>query len=552
MNRRNVVLFSVVGLASFVSGGWLLQRGGERAANVYQKARIFESVVAYLAEYYVDSLDEARIYDLAIDGLLKELKDPYTAFLRPDDVEALSVSTTGNYGGLGIRIEASDGWIQVVSPLPETPAERAGIQAGDRIIEVEGESTHEWPQDKAVSKLRGAPGDPAHITVARPGVPEPIKFTIVRERIHVRSIEGPQVLPGGIGYLRLVQVSESSARELGEEVERLRQQGAKSLVLDLRNNPGGLLNEGVAVSDLFLDRGDVVVETRGRAPGASGVFRATRAQRWPDMPLVVLVNGNSASAAEIIAGALQDHDRGLIVGTTTFGKGLVQSVFDLGAQALKLTTGRWYTPSGRVLERPTARRDQIVLGESDPEAVSAVTAARSPADSARADSAAADSTKPKFYTEGGRLVLGGGGITPDRVVSPDTLTAGEQAFAVALGRRVPEYRAALTAFALDVKGRNALTDSTFRVTPAMRTQLIRDMRKRGIDLPDSIFAGAGQLLDEQLGDEIARYVFSRQAEIGRQLARDRQVREAIALLQRAKSPAELFTLAAQAEKSAGR
>jgi carboxyl-terminal processing protease len=181
-----------------------------------------------------------------------------------------------------------------------------------------------------------------------------------------------------------------------------------------------------------------------------------------------------------------------------------------------------------------------------------VTAARSPADSARADSAAADSTKPKFYTEGGRLVLGGGGITPDRVVSPDTLTAGEQAFAVALGRRVPEYRAALTAFALDVKGRNALTDSTFRVTPAMRTQLIRDMRKRGIDLPDSIFAGAGQLLDEQLGDEIARYVFSRQAEIGRQLARDRQVREAIALLQRAKSPAELFTLAAQAEQSAGR
>jgi carboxyl-terminal processing protease len=511
-------------------------------------------VVAYLAEYYVDSLDEARIYDLAIDGMLKELKDPYTAFLRPRDVEALSVSTTGNYGGLGIRIESSDGWIQVVSPLPDTPAERVGVQAGDRIIEVEGESTHEWPQDKAVGRLRGEPGVAAHITIARPGVPEPIRFTIVRERIHVRSVEGGMVLPGGIGFLRLLGVSEASARELSEEIERLRQQGARSLVLDLRDNPGGLLNEGVAVSDLFLDRGDVVVETRGRAPGASGVFRATRVQRWPDMPLVVLVNGRSASAAEIIAGAFQDHDRALIVGTPTFGKGLVQSVFELapGPQALKLTTGRWYTPSGRVLERPSARRDELVLARAeaaDSDSTAAV-ALRAGGDTAQADSAAVDSTKPKFYTDGGRLVLGGGGITPDRVVNPDTLSTAEQAFAAALGRRVPEFRASLTAFALDVKGRNAVTDSSVEVTPAMRTQLVRQLRERGIDLPDSVFAGAGQLLDEQLGDEIARYVFSRSAEIRRQLARDRQVREAIALLQRAKSPAELFTLAAQAEKSA--
>jgi carboxyl-terminal processing protease len=554
MNRRNVVLFGVVGLASFVSGGWLLQRGGERAANVYQKARIFESVVAYLAEYYVDSLDESKIYDLAIDGLLKELKDPYTAFLRPDDVEALSVTTTGNYGGLGIRIEATDGWIQVVAPLPETPAERAGVLAGDRIIEVEGESTHDWPQDKAVGRLRGAPGAPARITIARPGIPEPIKFTIVRERIHVRSVEGPQVLPGGIGYLRLVQVSESSAQELGEEVERLRSQGARSLVLDLRNNPGGLLNEGVAVSDLFLDRGEVVVETRGRAPGASGVFRASRAQRWPDMPLVVLVNGNSASAAEIIAGALQDHDRALIVGTTTFGKGLVQSVFELGPgpQALKLTTGRWYTPSGRVLERPSARRDEILLAAEAEGDSTAIVAQRATGDTTGADSAAAaDSARPRFRTDGGRVVLGGGGITPDRLVRADTLTTGEQAFAAALGRRLPEYRAALTAFALDVKGRNGVSDTAFTVTPAMRAQLIREFRKRGIDLPDSVYGGAAQLLDEQLGDEIARYVFSRQVEIRRQLARDPQVREAIGLLRQARSPAELFTLAAQAERRAG-
>jgi carboxyl-terminal processing protease len=195
-----------------------------------------------------------------------------------------------------------------------------------------------------------------------------------------------------------------------------------------------------------------------------------------------------------------------------------------------------------VLERPTPRRDEIVLGESDSETV---IAQRAPGDTA---GVAADSAKPKFYTEGGRVVRGGGGITPDREVTADTLTSGEQAFAAALGRRVPEYRAALTAFALEVKGHNAITDTAFAVTPAMRARLIAELRQRNIDLPDATFAAAGQLIDEQLGDEIARYVFSRQVEIRRQLARDRQVREAVALLQQARSPAELFTLAAQAEQ----
>jgi len=538
--RKNVFLFGLVGAIAFASGGWLLQRGADRAGNVYQNARMFENVVAYLAEYYVDSLDESKLYDMAIDGMLKELDDPYTTFLRKKDFEALTVSTTGNYGGLGIRIEASDGWIQVVTPLPNTPAERVGVQAGDRIIAVEGESTHEWPVDRAVSRLRGAPGTDARITVARPGVPEPINFTITRERIHASSLEGGMVLPGGIGFIRLTQVSESSAQELAEQIATLRQQGARSMILDLRNNPGGLLNEGVAVSDLFLDRGQTVVETRGRAPGSSGVFKASHAQQWPDMPLVVLVNGNSASAAEIIAGALQDQDRALIVGTTTFGKGLVQSVVELGPgpEALKLTTGRWFTPSGRQLERP-ARRDALMAmrGLED--------------DSVTADSAAADSTRPTFHTASGRLVLGGGGITPDRVVEPDTLTTAEQAFARALGSKVPEYRAALTAAALDVKAADGVSSPTFTVSAKMYRDLIGQMRDRGIELPDSVIAGAHDLLVEVLGDEIARYVFGRDTEIQRQVGRDPQVRAATSLLARAKTPTELLSLAS-AEPGRGR
>jgi carboxyl-terminal processing protease len=539
MHRRNLVLFGLVGFVAFLSGGWLLQRGSERAGNVYQKARLFESVVAYVSEYYVDSLDEGHIYDLAIDGMLQELNDPYTTFLRPSDFEALSVTTTGNYGGLGIRIESSDGWIQIVAPLPGTPAERAGIQAGDRIVEVNGQSTHDWPVDKAVSQLRGEPGQPADITVVRPGVSDPIKFTIVRERIHVQSIEGATVLPGGVGFLRLTDVRESCAVELGRAIDRLREQGAKSLILDLRNNGGGLLNEGVAVSDLFLDRGKVVVETRGRAPGASAVFKASTPQKWPDMPIVVLQNGNSASAAEIITGALQDHDRALIVGTTSFGKGLVQSVYELGPgpQALKLTTGRWFTPSGRQLERPKDDRGRLI-------AQTEVGAVESPADSTQADTA-----RPRFHTDAGRVVYGGGAIMPDRTVSPDTLTAGEQVFARAVGSRVPEFRAALTAEALDLKGKNGITGPDFHVTAAMRAELVTRLKERGVNLPDSVFAGAASLLDEQLGDEVARFVFGRDVEIRRQLAHDPQVREATALLERAKSPAELLALAARPEPS---
>jgi carboxyl-terminal processing protease len=537
MSRKNVVLFSVVGFTAFLSGGWLLQRGGDRSGNVYQKARLFENVVAYLADYYVDSLDESRLYDLAIDGMLKELNDPYTVFLRKDDVEDLALSTTGNYGGLGIRIEPNDGWVQVVSPLPGTPAERIGVLPGDRIVEVDGESTHEWSSDKAVGRLRGPPGSTVTITIVRAGVPDPIEFTITRERIHVASIEGGTVLPGGIGFVRLLQVSEASARELSDEITRLRTEGARSLILDLRDNPGGLLNEGVAVADLFLDRGKVVVETRGRAPGASGVFKDTRDQQWPDMPLVVLVNGRSASASEIIAGALQDQDRALIVGTQTFGKGLVQSVVDLGPgpQALKLTTGRWYTPSGRVLEKPR-RADVVALGRADEDENGA---------------APADSARPRFYTSGGRLVFGGGGIVPDREVRADTLTDGEKAFARALGAKVPQYRAALTGYALELKAGNRVTDPNFTVTSAMRAGLIAAARAKGVDLPDSVFAAAGELLDEQVGDEITRYVFGRAAEIRRQVGRDVQIRAATRVLARARTPGELFGMN-QADLSRGR
>lgn len=530
MTHRKIILLSLVGFIAFLSGGWLLQRDGQ-AAGVYRQARLFDNVVAYVADFYVDSLSEQQIYDMAIDGLLRELEDPYTTFLRPDDLRELTVSTTGNYGGLGIRIEIADGWITVVAPLPETPAERAGMQSGDRIVEVDGTSTHRWSMDQAVRELRGEPGSRVRITVVRPGVSEPLRFTIAREQIHVKSIGFASMLEGGVGYVQLTQVSAQSARELEEEIDRLREQGARALILDMRTNPGGLLDEGIAVTDLFLPRGEVVVETRGRAPDATATYRARTDERWPDMPLAVLVNGASASATEIIAGALQDHDRALILGTQTFGKGLVQTVYQLGpAQALKLTTGRWYTPSGRVLERPK-REQGLALAELDDEPTAADTV---PLDSL-----------PTYRTDGGRTVYGGGGIRPDVLVPPDTLTAAEQAFGRALGGKIPAYRDVMSTYSLDLKGRNAVTDPAFEVTPAMLAEFHRRLTERGVHVPDSVWHGARALVSRQLGYEITRHAFGREMEIRRQVRHDRQIAEAAALLRRADSPQALFALAAQ-------
>src|SRR5687768_2679787 len=352
MIRHKGSVVAVVALAALVTGGWFLQRETEPAGSVYQQARLFDDVLAHVADYYVDSLDERQLYQMAIDGMLDELKDPYSVFLKPDDFRQLSEATTGNYSGLGIQIDVRDGWITVVAPLPDTPAERAGVQTGDRIVELDGRSTEGWKQDQAVKELRGPAGTKAALKIRRSGVDQLITFNLTRATIHIRSVQVSMMLDDHVGYVSLSPVNETSAREVAQAVDTLLKQGMKSLIFDLRGNPGGLLDQGVAVSDLFLDPENEIVETRGRAPGSSRQFNDSKPQRWPRLPVVVIVNGGSASAAEIIAGALQDHDRALLVGTPTFGKGLVQSFWRLTPESgLKLTTARWFTPSGRTIQR---------------------------------------------------------------------------------------------------------------------------------------------------------------------------------------------------------
>src|SRR4051794_14432853 len=470
--------------------------------------------------------------------MLEQLKDPYSVLLTGDDYKALTEQTSGNYAGLGIQIDVRDGWITVVAPLPETPAERAGIETGDQIIEVDSKSTEGWKNDEAEKALRGEAGSKVAITIRRAGIPDPLKYRITRAQIHMRSVPTGTLFDAGVGYISLNAVSETSAEELRQEITAMKGKGMKSLIMDLRGNPGGLLDQGVKVADLFLDSRQEIVSTRGRARGSTKEFYDEAKQAWPDLPIIVLVNDGTASAAEIIAGALQDHDRAVVVGAPTFGKGLVQTLFPLGeGVALKLTTARWYTPSGRTIQR--IAKDEEDQATQAAMAVIADTVLNAP-DRASTDSALKQ--RPIFHTDAGRVVRGGGGIVPDLVVRPDTLTAAEREFAKDLGNGFPQYRDALTSIALEAKKTHGVRAESFKVTPAMRQEGYTRLRSHDVDISESVFNGAGALIDEQLGYEVARYVFGRPAEFRRRAANDSQMQTAMGLLRKAQTPKELLSL----------
>ena len=529
-------VIGVVAVLSFFCGGWLLQRGVASDGNVYQQARLFDDVLSHVHNYYVDSIGETDLYQRATNGMLEQLKDPYSVLLVGDDYKALTEQTSGNYAGLGIQIDVRAGWITVVAPLPETPAERAGIQTGDQIIEVDGKSTEGWKSDQAVTALRGAPGSTVSIKIRRPGIADPLSYRLVRAAIHQKSVPAGTLFDHGIGYIRLNPVAETSADELQSEVGSMRGKGMKSMILDLRGNPGGLLDQGVKVADLFLDTKQEIVSTRGRAKGSSREFYDEARQLYPDLPIVVLVNDGTASAAEIVAGALQDHDRALVVGAPTFGKGLVQTLFPLGTGvALKLTTARWFTPSGRTIQRVAKNEfDQALQAFNEGMLGRGDTTAALPDTSVKA--------RPIFKTDAGRTVRGGGGIVPDIVVRADTLTAGEREFAKVLGGKLPIFRDVLTGYALELKKDRTVSSEAFTVTPEMRQQVLERLRSKGVQMSPSVFAGAAHLVDEQLGSEISRYVFGLQADFRRRVQDDAQMQTALSLLRKALSPKELLTL----------
>jgi carboxyl-terminal processing protease len=515
--RARTVIVAGTFLGAIVTGGWLLQRGSSIGTfTAYEGAQLFESVFRRVQNEYVEPVTDSALYRKSLDGMLYELRDPYSTFLPPDRFARLHETTSGNYAGLGVEVDLREGWLIVVAPLPGGPAERAGVQSGDRIIEIGGKQTKGWTNEEASKVLRGRPGTTVSLKIERPGIASPIDLRVQRTTIHQSAVRRASLLGEGVGYIDLKAFSDSTVKELNGAISSLLGRGMKTLVLDLRTNPGGLLAQGVRVSDIFLDPGQKIVSMRGRLAEANRDYADSAKQRWPTLPLVVLVDGRSASAAEIVAGALQDHDRAVIIGTPTYGKGSAQSVISFGPQGgLKITTARWFTPAGRSIAKKLPPDDD---GDSPPP----------------------PAPRERFRTDAGRTVYGGGGITPD-VIAGDSVTPPlESNFIRALGAKASHFRDAVTSYALSLKATRSIGSPDFVVTPAMREEVWQRMRARGVDIPRTVYDDAEPLVSRVIAFDIARYVFGSEAEFQRRASVDKPLQKALELARGAKTESDLL------------
>jgi len=501
-----------------VAGGFLLQESPARAS-----ATLFDQVFSIVARQYVDSVPIAATYEKAARGLVKELNDPYSELLSPKQSEDFNRGTNGRYGGTGMyigQVKLDEQDIVIVDRVfPHTPAEEAGVREGDRIVAVDGVTTQGLRLDQVSDRLRGEPVSTVAVTYARPGVAEPIKLKFVRRVVHVPAVAYNGIVADKIGYVPLQTFNENAAEEVATAVRTLVSGGATGLVLDMRGNPGGIVDQSLAVASLFLREGQDIVSVRGRGLPTE-ISKATGKHLATDIPLVVLVDGGSASAAEIVAGALQDHDRALVIGTTTYGKGLVQSLYSLnGGYQLKLTTGKWFTPSGRSIHRER----KLVSGrfvEVHP------------------DSGSTDSLKrPTFKSDAGRIVYGGGGIRPDIRVADDTLSTRQQEFWRSMAPKSQALQAVLIDYALELKG-TVLRD--YKVPATWSTEIMRRLSVMGFKVDPKFADVAPAELASELDRRVARLSFGDIAEKSRTLRDDRQLRKAIEMLQRSATQAQLL------------
>ncbi len=342
--------------------GPLVAQEAERTKSTYEQLDLFGDIFERIRATYVEPVDEQKLIRAAISGMVKSL-DPHSSYLPPEDFEAMQVQTRGQFGGLGIEVTQENGFVKVVSPIDDTPADRAGIEAGDFITKVDGESTLGMGLDEAVKLMRGEIGEEIVITIVREGTDEPFDVTLKRDVIKVKATRGR--VEGKSVVLRITSFSDQTYVNLESELKkRVEEAGGmdkvNGFVIDLRNNPGGLLNQAILVSDAFLESGEIV-STRGRNSQDSDRVNATPGDLAQGKPIIVLINGGSASASEIVAGALKDHHRAVVVGTQSFGKGSVQTIMPLqGDGALRLTTARYYTPSGRSIQNLGVAPDILV------------------------------------------------------------------------------------------------------------------------------------------------------------------------------------------------
>jgi carboxyl-terminal processing protease len=394
---RFLLVATLAVLISALVGGFVGSSAQATQDQVSVQYRVFTSALAAIDREYVEPLASDRLIYDAVGGMLQTL-DPHSSFFDPKQYAQMQERQEGKYYGIGLSIQSIDGDITVMSLFEGSPAYRAGIRRGDVIANVKGESAKNWTTEQTAKQLKGTKGTKVNIAIRRPGYDKLIDMDVERDEVNIVTVRGSFMIDSQTGYIKLGDFSQTSNREVGDALEKLKAQGMKRLVFDLRDNPGGPLDQAIRIANRFLPRGDMIVYTRGRVPNSDQDYRGTDD---PDFlgPTVVLVSRNSASASEIVSGSLQDHDRALVVGETTFGKALVQSVYKIAENAgLALTTGRYFTPSGRMIQRPwDAAFDDYSLYSLREQTGSREHAA----------------TQLK-YTDAGRKVYSGGGIEPDK------------------------------------------------------------------------------------------------------------------------------------------
>jgi len=380
--------------------------------KVSDQVKKFADVLGITSRYYVDNIDTQKLTEAAIRGLLDEL-DPHSTYISQEQLRRVNEDFQGSFDGIGVEFDVINDTLTVVSPISGGPSEKLGILAGDKIVKIDGQSCVKIAREDVPKKLRGKKGTKVIVTISRYGKGELIDFEITRDKIPLYSVDASFMMNTEVGYLRMSRFAATTYDEFMQAMNKLRGQGMKMLMLDLRGNPGGYLEQAFKITSEFVPRGKKIVFTKSRTKDFEEVYNSTGGS-FTELPLVVLVNEGSASASEILAGAIQDLDRGLIVGETTFGKGLVQRQFDLfDGSAFRVTTARYYTPSGRLIQKPyeggkykhSMRLDTLE------------------GDNMYHDKESKDTTRPEYKTLKGRTVFGGGGITPDYFVKLDTLTS---------------------------------------------------------------------------------------------------------------------------------
>ncbi len=517
--RRPIVLVPLVLLSTTLIGGVLGPRllAGTDAGNPALKE--FADLLATTRLWYAEELPPEKLVYSSIEGMLSTL-DPHTTFIEPEQYGVMREKQHGSFFGLGIIISKRNGKVTVITPVEGSPADRLGIRAGDIIDKIEGRPIDDLPVDAVVKKLKGPKGTTVTITIVRPGLGEPLQMTVTRAEIPTNSISHAFLLSPGVGYVRLKDFTRTSASELNEAWDKLEKQGMSKLVLDLRGNPGGLLDQAVAISDFFVKKGDTVVVTRGRKGTSEQVLSAPGKNMRPRIPVVVLINKGSASASEIVAGALQDHDRGLVVGQTSWGKGLVQSVYNLTDGAgLAVTSAKYYTPAGRCIQRDYKEVIEYYTADEEDESKEPETTAN----------------REVFRTDAGRVVYGGGGITPDVLVKAPTLSH----FAASL-----YARGAFFEFAVDFRSRHTDIPRDFKITPQVRDEFYRFVDGR----PSAPLAGTKSaveaekdpsVIDRAIREELMNAVYGREAGYRVSMEGDVQLSKALTLFPEAEKLAAL-------------